>query len=99
MRITFTRTGGFSGVRLRVVVDEKQLPPHGAARLRELVVAADCFQLPHRLTVPRQQPDRFQYELIFEEGDRKHAVVIDDEAASAAVLALVEWLTDAARRG
>ena len=98
MRITLTRSGGFSGVRLRHTVDEAKLSAHQAARLRKLVAAADCFRLPKRLAAHRKQPDRFQYHVTFEDGRRKHAVRLDEEAASPEMLALLDWVSDPARK-
>ena len=97
MRITFTRSGGFAGVRLRATVSEDELSAKDAARLRQLVEAADCFSLPGRIAAARKQPDRFQYELLLEDGDRRHVIVVDEEAASPELLTLLVWLTDAAR--
>jgi hypothetical protein len=99
MRITFSRSGGVAGVRLRTTVNEEDLSAPHAARLRRLVKAADCFQLPKQLAADPKQPDRFQYELTLEDGERRHAITIDDEAATPALLKLLEWLTDVARGG
>ena len=97
MRITLTRTGGFSGVRLRHTLDEAKLPAREAARLRKLVAAADCFRLPKRLAALRKQPDRFQYHVTLEDGRRKHAVRLDEEAASPEMLALLDWVSGTTR--
>jgi hypothetical protein len=97
MRVTFTRSGGFAGVRLRATVSEDELSDKDADRLRRLVEAADCFRLPRKIAAARKQPDRFQYELLLEDGERRHAIVVDEEAASPELLMLLEWLTDAAR--
>ena len=98
MRITFTRSGGFAGVRLRATVNEEELPAEAAAQFRQLVDGADCFRLPGKIAADNKQPDRFQYELLIEDGDRQHSVLVDEEVAPPALLPLLEWLTDAARR-
>lgn len=99
MQITFSRSGGFAGVRLRATVSEDQLSAKQAAELRHLVEAADCLRLPQRMVVDRKQPDRFQYELLLEDGERKNAIVVDEEAATPELMKLIEWLTDMARGG
>jgi len=97
MRITFTRSGGFAGVRLRATVNEGELPAEAAAHLRQLVEEADCFQLPGKIVADRKQPDRFQYELFIDDGERRNSILVDEEAVTPALLPLLEWLTDVAR--
>ena len=99
MRITFSRSGGVAGVRLRTTVNEENLSALHAAKLRRLVKAADCFRLPQQLAADSKQPDRFNYELTLEDGGRRHTITIDEEAATPALLKLLEWLTDVARGG
>lgn len=99
MRITFSRSGGVTGVRLRTTVTEDDLSAPHAAQLRRLVKAADCFQLPKQLAADPKQPDRFQYELTLEDGEHRHTITIDEAAAAPALLKLLEWLTDVARSG
>lgn len=99
MRIIFSRSGGMAGVRLRTTVNEGDLSAQQAAKLRRLVKAADCFQLPKQLAADPKQPDRFQYELTLEDGEHRHTITIDEEAATPALLKLIEWLTDVARGG
>jgi len=99
MRITFSRSGGVAGVRLQTTVSEDDLSSAQAARLRRLVEAADCFRQPRKMAAVLKQPDRFQYELALEDGGRRHTIVIDEEAATPALLKLLEWLTDMARGG
>lgn len=99
MRITFSRSGGVTGVRLRTTVSEDDLSAPHAAKLRRLVKAADCFRLPQQLAADSKQRDRFQYELTLEDGERRHTITIDEEAATPALLKLLEWLTDMARGG
>jgi hypothetical protein len=97
MRITFIRSGGFAGVRLRTTVNEEELSAEAAAQLRQLVDGADCFRLPGKIAADRKQPDRFQYELLIEDGERQNSILVDEEAASPALQPLLEWLTDVAR--
>ena len=99
MRITFSRSGGVTGVRLRTTVNEEDLSAPRAAILRRLVKAADCFRLPQQLASEPKQPDRFQYELTLEDGEHRHTIAIEEAAATPALLKLLEWLTDMARGG
>ena len=99
MRITFSRSGGVAGARLRTTVNEDDLSAPRAAKLQRLVKAADCFRLPQHLAADPKQPDRFQYELTLEDGEHRHTITIEEAAATPALLKLLEWLTDIARGG
>jgi len=99
MQIIFGRSGGVAGVRLRTAVNEEDLSAPRAAKFRRLVKTADCFRLPQEMMADRKQADRFQYELTLEDGEHRHTITIDEEAATPALLKLLEWLTDIARSG
>jgi len=55
--------------------------------------------LPQEMMADRKQADRFQYELTLEDGEHRRTITIDEEAATPALLKLLEWLTDIARAG
>ena len=98
MRISLERSGGFAGITTKTAVDEKELSPDEAQKLRGLVEEADFFSLPKK-TLPRSpRPDRFQYELILEENGRQHTVTLSEDVLSAKVKPLVNWLTEKARQ-
>ena len=61
MRIQFERTGGFAGMRTVASIDSDSLPPGQAQELRELVDAADFFNLPSRIEDSGEGADQFQY--------------------------------------
>ena len=99
MRITFSRSGGVAGMRLRTTVNGEDLSAPHAAKLRRLVEAADCFRLPQKMAADPKQADRFQYELTLEDGERRHTIAIDEAAATPELQKLMEWLTEMARAG
>jgi hypothetical protein len=97
MQISFERSGGFAGISLNTTVDTANLPPTDAAQLRQLVEVADFFHLPARMASPAQ-PDRFQYQLTVEDGDRHHTAILDESAVPGTLRPLLDWLLNAARR-
>lgn len=98
MRISFERSGGFAGMRLRGTIDSDTLPPEEARKLREMVDAAGFFDLPPSITTEKPGPDRFQYKLTIETESRRHTVFVEEEVASKELRALLSYVTMLARK-
>ena len=96
MQITLERSGGFTGIPLTITVDTASLSPDQATQLRHLVEAADFFHLPAAPSTPAQ-PDRFEYEVTVQEGDRKHTLTFGEVAVPEALRPLLNWLMETAR--
>jgi hypothetical protein len=97
LRLSFERSGGFAALTMSAIVDENDLAPDEAQKLRQLVGEADFFNLPEKIMGRSPRPDRFQYQLRLEESGREHAVTVSEEALSPKLKALVQWLTEKAR--
>jgi len=82
---------------MRATVDEKDLLPDEAQKLRQLVEEADFFNLPRKIASRVPQPDRFQYELSLEEDGQHHTVTLSEEAMPAKLRPLIKWLMEKAR--
>jgi hypothetical protein len=98
LRISFERSGGFAGITMKTAVDEEDLAPGEALKLRQLVEEADFFNSPGKIVSPSPQPDRFQYELRLEEKGRQHTVTMSEEAMPPKLKPLVQWLMGKARQ-
>jgi len=98
LRISFERSGGFAGITMKTAVDEKDLAPGEAQKLRQLIEEADFFNSPGKMMSRSPQPDRFQYELSLEEKGRQHTVTMSEEAMPAKLKPLVQWLIEKARQ-
>jgi hypothetical protein len=91
MHVTVERTGGFTGIPLTKIIDTASLPQQEAARLYQMVAAANFFELP--LTIPSpQQPDRFHYQISVEHEGKKHSVMVGEAALPANLKLLLNWL-------
>jgi hypothetical protein len=96
MKIQLERGGGLAGAAARrsVTVDSDTLPADEAARLRELVAAADLPGLtgkaPSTQGVPR--PDAFHYRLIVDDAGRRSRIDAADPGLSPPLSALIHWL-------
>lgn len=98
MRISFERSGGFAGITMKTAVDEEDLAPGEAQKLRQLVEETDFFNLPEKVVSRSPQPDRFQYEFKLEEKGRQHTVTMSEEVMPAKLKPLVNWLMEKARQ-
>ncbi len=98
MRISIERSGGFAGITVRTTVDEKDVAPDEALKLRQLIEEADFFNLPGKIVSQSPQPDRFQYELRLEEKAGQHTVMVSEEVMPEKLKPLVNWLMEKARQ-
>ena len=98
MRIYFERTGGFTGVRLTTMVDSDTLSVEEAAKVREMVNAANFFDLPPKIAAQEQTVDRFQYRVTIEAEGRQHSVDIQEAAIPESLTPLLRWLSASARK-
>ena len=90
MRIGVARSGGFAGLRSRRDLDTGALSVAGREQLERLVAAARLFELPRALT--RGMPDVIRYHITIERGGAVHDVMVDDDLADPALLALIEFV-------
>jgi hypothetical protein len=93
MHIDFTRSGGFAGMRLSCSVDTDQLSTDQATELDKLVDNAAFFELPDKLVPEQPRPDRFEYRVNVEQGDKQHSVTVSDAAAPESLRPLLNYLT------
>ena len=90
MRIEFTRSGGFAGMRVAKVLNTDEMPEAEALALKELVTSAGFFDLPESLR--SRGADKFQYEITIESDGRTHTVTADEGAVPSALVPLVKRL-------
>ncbi|TAJ99267.1 MAG: hypothetical protein EPO39_16910 [Candidatus Manganitrophaceae bacterium] len=97
MKIDFTRSGGFAGMRSAVAIDTENLPSTESERLHRLVEEAGFFDLPAALKSTAPGGDRFQYRVKVEEGTRRKEIVADEAAVPERLRPLLDYLTGWAR--
>lgn len=97
MKIDFTRSGGFAGMRLAAQIDTDTLPSTEADRLRRLIEEAHVFDLPATLKSKTPGGDRFQYRIMVEEGGKRKELFADEAAVPEPLRPLLDYLTDWAR--
>ncbi len=97
MKVEFARTGGVAGIRLTATLDTEMLPPEEADHLRHLIAAASFFDQPSSRRSPTQGPDRFQYRVTIEDGDRVKRVEMAEVFIPETFQPLLDYLVDRAR--
>lgn len=97
MKIDFTRSGGFAGMRLAVRIDTDTLPSTEADRLRLLIEEGRFFNLPASLKSNLPGGDRFQFRIKVEEGGKRKEVFADEAVVPETLRPLIDYLTDWAR--
>ncbi|RPJ43446.1 MAG: hypothetical protein EHM21_11530 [Chloroflexi bacterium] len=97
MRIHFSRTGGFTGMRLAITIDSDALPEDEVQMLQSELDNAHFFELPIHLSQEGSGADRFQYEITVEDGSKKHTITAGETALPGHVQPLVQHLERLAR--
>ena len=95
MKIKFSRTGGFAGIKAQLVLDSDDLPVAVGKAVETLVEKAGFFELPAECRSPR--PDAFQYLVAVEHEGRRHQVRADEVVVPAKLRPLLDHLMQLAR--
>ena len=80
MKISYQRTGGFAGMVMSFETDIESLPLDEGNELRDLVRAADFFEIPATIESDAPGSDQFQYKLMVETEGQQHTVEVGDAA-------------------
>jgi hypothetical protein len=96
MRITYTRSGGFAGVRRPpLTLDTATMPNEEARAWEQLVADADFFTLPATIAAKGAQADRFQLSIKVQQDDgREHSVTVSEDAVPKSLSPLLQRLQD-----
>jgi len=93
MRVTFERSGGFTGIPRSASVDVATLSSDDARKLERLVEDARFTTLPERIGSASRGADRFTYRVTVEpKGAAPHTVEVAEDAVPASLRPLLDWL-------
>ncbi len=96
LKIKFERHGGFSGIPLRVYLEEKDLPLDAQVQLRKMLQTRSFARTRSKTSV--SGADRFIYHLTVINEDEEHTFEFRESEMPEDVRPLVEYLNQAARR-
>lgn len=95
-RIAFERSGGFAGVSVRTDVDIADLPAEEAEEYRSLLTGLDLSALARPALEAAGQPDRYQYDISIQQGDRTYQLSYGEANLPPQLRPLVDRLTQRA---
>jgi hypothetical protein len=98
IRIVFSRTGGFAGLRVSSVFEPGTLPSSEEDEIRRMVDQSGFFELPTEIAARSPGADRFVYQVTIEEAGKSHSVQVAEAAAPESLKPLLRRLTDLAGR-
>jgi hypothetical protein len=93
MRVTFERSGGFTGIPRSASVDAAALSADDARTLERLVGDANFLALPKRIGSASRGADRFTYRVTVEPtGAAAHTVEVAEDQVPPSLRPLLDWL-------
>jgi hypothetical protein len=96
--IAFERSGGFTGISVHTDVDTAELSEAEAAEYRSMLTDLDLSALERPALERAGQPDRYQYDLSVQQGDRVYRMTYGETELPDELRPLVDKLTKRATR-
>ena len=97
MILTFERTGGFTAIPLRLMVDTDELDIQERTLLHSQVAEADFFNLPGREPTSASGYDRFTFKLTVQTEQQNHTIEYGDASIPEPLQPLIDQLSLMAR--
>lgn len=89
MIITFTRSGGFTGIPVTKTIDTKNLSQDKAKKIEELVTKSDLSS--YQQNTPTK-PDRFTYTINIQNDTLSGIFPLSEESVNGTIMNLIEFL-------
>ena len=96
LTVNFEQSGGFAGMTISVVLNDKMLSQDEYKRVHILVEQADFFELQSD-TIGHPHPDQFLYRITVETASQKHTISIFENQVTAELQPLIRFLKGKAR--
>jgi hypothetical protein len=97
MKFQLERSGGFTGIPLRAVIDSESLSQDERQALELLVDSADFFTLPEKIQSSGQAADQFSYKLTVEKAGKSHTIQVSEAEIPEKLKPLLQRVTALAR--
>jgi len=99
LHIDFERSGGFTGIPVRVILDGSLLSPGELEEVRQLIEHSDFFSIQATHISDRSMPDQFLYKITIETTEYSHTLLIYEQEITAHLRPLIMFLSGKTRRG
>jgi hypothetical protein len=97
MKFYLERSGGFTGIPLRAVIDSETLSQDEKGALEQLVDSAEFFTLPAKIQTPGPGADQFSYRLTVEHAGKSHTIEVSEAGIPEKLKPLLQRVTALAR--
>lgn len=98
MIIRVERSGGFTGMSQRAVIDTDQLDPQERQELEQMVDSSGFFNTSMAPTPSPGKPDRFHYTITIERGPQSRTVEMGESEIPAEWQPLIQRIDNLSRR-
>jgi hypothetical protein len=99
LHIDFERSGGFSGIPDRIILEGSLLSPGELEEVRQLIEQADFFSLQARDGSEKSIPDQFLYRITVKTMEFSHTLIIYEQEVTTHLRPLIRFLSGKTRRG
>lgn len=99
IHIDFERTGGFTGIPDRVILDDSLLSPDELEEVRQLIERSDFFSLQATDSSEKSMPDQFLYQITVKTTEFSHTLIIYEQEVTTHLRPLIRFLSEKTRRG
>lgn len=99
IHIDFERSGGFTGIPVRVILDGSLLSSGEQEEIRQLIEHSNFFSIQAMHISDRPMPDQFKYRITVETAEYSHTLLIYEQEITAHLRPLIRFLSEKMRRG
>jgi len=95
--IEFERTGGFTGIPVRVILNGGLLEPHEFLSVKQMVEDSGFFLISPRDLHENTGADQFKYRIVISTAKHRHEVVLAEKQVPENLKPLIRFLTGRVR--
>lgn len=95
--IDFERSGGFTGIPVRVILSDKLLDPDELEEIQSLIESSDFLMLKSDTGPDKSFPDQFLYRISIETPSFSHTIMVYEQEVTSDLRPLIVFLSGKAR--
>ena len=92
LNIDFERSGGFTGLPVKIILNNKLLSSAESAEIEDLIEKSGFFDLQLASISEKLYPDRFFYTIVIETTDRRHIIRLGEQQVPDSLRPLIKYL-------
>jgi hypothetical protein len=95
--IDFERSGGFTGIPVRVILSNQLLSQDELDEIQRLIESSDFLRLKSEGRSARSLPDQFMYRITVETSNYRHSIAVYEQEVTTGLRPLILFLSEKAR--